>query len=73
MEEKTMLVLSRKENQAIHIGDNIKLTVLRVRGKTIRIGVEAPEDVRILRGELAEWHELSVGKAGLSEEAAVAC
>jgi carbon storage regulator len=50
MEEKTMLVLSRKENQAIHIGDNIKLTVLRVRGKTIRIGFEAPEDVRILWG-----------------------
>ena len=68
-----MLVLSRKENQAIHIGDDIKLTVLRVHGKTIRIGIEAPENVRILRGELAEWHDLSVDGAGVSEGAAVAC
>ena len=58
-----MLVLSRKENQAIYIGDNIKVTVLRVQGKTIRVGIEAPENVRILRGELTEWHDLSVNRA----------
>ena len=58
-----MLVLSRKQNEEIYIGDNIKVTVLRVQGKTIRFGIEAPENVRILRGELTEWHDLSVNGA----------
>ena len=47
-----MLVLSRKLNEKIHLGDNITVTVLRVQGNTIRLGIDAPRDVRILRGEL---------------------
>ena len=68
-----MLVLSRKKNEEICIGDNIKVTVLKVQGKTIRIGIEAPENVRILRGELTEWHDLSVDGPVVRKEAAVAC
>ena len=47
-----MLVLSRKTTEKILIGDNITLTVLRVKGKTVRIGIDAPNSVDIKRGEL---------------------
>lgn len=63
-----MLVLSRKQDQTVLIGDNIKVTVLKVQGKSIRIGIEAPKDIRILRGELFEWHDFSFDEAGLNKE-----
>lgn len=47
-----MLVLTRKLQQQIKIGDQITVTVLRVKGNTVRIGVAAPRDVRVTRGEL---------------------
>jgi carbon storage regulator CsrA len=49
-----MLVLTRKIEQEIVLGNNIKLRVLSLRGNTVRIGIDAPEDVRIRRGELTE-------------------
>ncbi len=47
-----MLVLSRKQEQSIHIGDAIVVTVLGVRGSTVKLGIEAPRDIRIVRSEL---------------------
>lgn len=47
-----MLVLSRKADERIMIGDDIELYVVEVRGNRVRLGFTAPEDVRILRGEL---------------------
>ena len=47
-----MLVLTRKTQERIHIGDNITITILKLKGNTVRIGIEAPRDVRVLRGEL---------------------
>lgn len=47
-----MLVLGRKENQSIIIGDNIRITIVGRSGSSIRIGVEAPSDVRVMREEL---------------------
>ncbi len=47
-----MLVLTRKADEQILIGDNIKITLVRVRGNAVRIGIDAPRDVRIVRGEL---------------------
>jgi carbon storage regulator CsrA len=47
-----MLVLTRKLDESIRIGDDIKITVLRVKGNTVRIGIEAPRDVRVVRNEL---------------------
>jgi carbon storage regulator CsrA len=47
-----MLVLTRKQNQEILIGDNVKITVLKIKGNTVRLGIEAPRDVNVLRGEL---------------------
>lgn len=52
-----MLVLSRKPGEQVVIGSGITVTVLDVVGGRIRLGVEAPDDVRILRGELAWWLE----------------
>ncbi|MCA9177496.1 MAG: carbon storage regulator [Planctomycetales bacterium] len=47
-----MLVLTRKLQEQIRIGDNVVVTVLRVQGNSVRLGVEAPQEVSILRGEL---------------------
>jgi|GEM_PF-124822 carbon storage regulator CsrA len=49
-----MLVLSRKPNEEILIGDNIKVTVLKVKGNTVRIGIEAPAAIKVKRGELPD-------------------
>ena len=50
-----MLVLSRKKNESIVIGDNIQIEVLKVSGNTVRIGIKAPREVKVLRGELAPF------------------
>lgn len=49
-----MLVLSRKVGEQIVIGDNITIVVNRVAGNRISLGIEAPANVRIVRGELKE-------------------
>lgn len=56
-----MLVLSRKESEVINIGDDIKLKVTRIRGGRVMIGVDAPKEFRILRGELKE-HKAAKGE-----------
>lgn len=50
-----MLVLSRKQGEQIKIGEGITVTVLGVRGGVIKLGIDAPPHLRILRGELVEW------------------
>ncbi|MGD9126985.1 MAG: carbon storage regulator [Planctomycetia bacterium] len=47
-----MLVLSRRENEQICLGDSIRVTVVRLSGDRVRIGIEAPSEVPILREEL---------------------
>ena len=47
-----MLVLTRKQNEQIRIGDNITITVIRTKGKAVRLGIQAPSDISVLRGEL---------------------
>jgi carbon storage regulator len=47
-----MLVLSRKLNEEVVIGDNIRLTVVSIRGNQVRLGFTAPQDVLIRREEL---------------------
>ena len=47
-----MLVLSRKESEKIMLGDSIVLTIVRVSGDRVRVGIEAPSDILILRKEL---------------------
>ncbi|MEM0927126.1 MAG: carbon storage regulator, partial [Planctomycetota bacterium] len=55
--ESAMLILSRKVDQEILIGDDVRLTVVRIDANRVRIGIEAPDQVRILRGEIATRQE----------------
>lgn len=49
-----MLVLSRKLNESIIIGDDVVVTVVEIRGDKIRLGIEAPRDVSVHRREVYE-------------------
>jgi len=53
--EIAMLVLTRKLNEQIQIGDDVTITVLRVKGNTIRLGIDAPRSTRVVRGELERF------------------
>ena len=52
-----MLVLSRKLGEKIHIGENITVEVRRVAGNRVALAIDAPKEIRILRGELKEATE----------------
>lgn len=49
-----MLVLSRKPGEKLFIGPNVSITIVRIGPNTVRIGIEAPADMKILREELME-------------------
>ena len=53
-----MLVLTRKVGESFVIGDDITITVVRVVGGGVRIGIEAPNDCMVMRQELQELQEL---------------
>jgi len=52
-----MLVLSRKESESIVINENIVITIIRVAGGGVRIGIEAPREIPVRREELADRRE----------------
>jgi carbon storage regulator CsrA len=60
-EVSKMLVLSRKEGEQLLIGDDIVLTINRINGNRVAIGIEAPRNVRILRGELERHKQVPQG------------
>ena len=47
-----MLVLSRRKQESILVGGQIKVTVVEIRGNQVRLAIEAPEEIRVLRTEL---------------------
>jgi carbon storage regulator len=53
-----MLVLSRKESQRIRLGDSIVITVVKISGDKVRIGIDAPTSVLVLRDELEPRDDL---------------
>jgi carbon storage regulator len=55
-----MLVLTRKSNQSIMIGDDVEVTVLSVVGDKVRVGIQAPADVPVFRTEI--YLEIRRGK-----------
>lgn len=61
-----MLVLTRKAGEKINIGNDIVVSVVQINGNKVRISIDAPNDVRILRGELIEWTETA--KPALQEQ-----
>jgi carbon storage regulator len=70
-----MLVLTRKSNQSIMIGDDIEVSVLSIMGEKVRIGIQAPRDIPVFRKEVyLEIQEerghaaASEGRSGLREQ-----
>jgi carbon storage regulator len=55
MKESRMLVLSRKEQQRIRLGEDIVVTVIRTSNDKVKLGIEAPADLLILRDELDKF------------------
>jgi carbon storage regulator len=49
-----MLVLTRKAGERIHIGDNIVVTISRIQGDKVRVGIDAPADIEVHREEVLE-------------------
>jgi carbon storage regulator len=47
-----MLILSRRSGESIHIGNDIKITILNIKGKQVKIGIEVPEHISVFREEL---------------------
>ena len=55
-----MLVLSRKKDQEVCLPDlGIKFKVLQIKGNTVRLGIDAPDDIHVLRGELNEFRSMT--------------
>jgi carbon storage regulator len=65
-----MLVLTRKSNQSIMIGDDIEVSVLAVMGEKVRIGISAPRDVPVFRKEV--YLEIKLDETDGDQRAAVA-
>lgn len=61
-----MLVLSRKENESVVIDDTIVITVVEIRGDTVRLGIEAPRQVPVDREEVHEAKRATSGGGGAS-------
>jgi carbon storage regulator CsrA len=47
-----MLVLTRKCRETIQIGDDVVITIVRMKGNAVQVGIEAPRDIRVTRGEI---------------------
>jgi|HubBroStandDraft_1064217.scaffolds.fasta_scaffold648793_1 carbon storage regulator CsrA len=54
-----MLVLTRKRAETIHVGQDILIKVIRTGRTSVKIGIEAPANVRVVRGELLDGHDPS--------------
>ncbi len=67
-----MLVLSRKEAQRIRVGNDIVVTVVKIAGDKVRVGIEAPGDVLVLRDELEAWDTPPAASPRCEGRAAVA-
>jgi carbon storage regulator len=63
-----MLVLSRKVGERILIGDNIAVTVVRITGSGVRIGVEAPSEMAVIRQELKDHIQAQTAQEPLVSE-----
>ncbi|RKE64798.1 carbon storage regulator CsrA [Microbacterium arborescens] len=69
-----MLVLTRRVGEKVLIGDDIELTVLEVKGDSIRLGIEAPRSTRIQRAEIVaavETENVSAARSSADEQQAL--
>ncbi len=66
-----MLVLTRKLMEKLYIGDNICVTVVRLEGGQVRLGIEAPREVAVVRAELVPGRQFPGDRAGHQSPGAV--
>jgi carbon storage regulator len=59
-----MLVLTRKLGECIYVGDGVKLTVIEIKGRTIRLGIDAPRAIKVFRSELIASGERTSSPVG---------
>lgn len=62
-----MLILTRKTGQGFTIGDDIEITITEVSGDKVRVGINAPREVKILRSELTQTLEENVAAAAAAD------
>lgn len=58
-----MLVITRKNGEELHIGESIRITVVETAKDRVKIGIEAPSDVRIIRSELFDTEKFNIQAA----------
>lgn len=63
-----MLVLTRRVGEALHIGDDIEITVMGVKGNQVRVGIRAPKDVPVHRNEIYQRIQKEKQEAGNGRE-----
>lgn len=62
-----MLVLSRKSGEKILIGENVTVTIVRIGPNTVRLGIDAPRDMNIVREELCQADTMSGMTGGVDD------
>lgn len=66
-----MLILTRKPGESVYIGDDIKITIVEIKGHQIRVGIDAPRDFRIYREEIylqiMEENKLAAQESSIDE------
>lgn len=68
-----MLVLSRKPGERILIGDDVTVTIVRIGPNTVRLGIDAPRDMNIVREELCHRGEPASAGAAQPRDLRIAC
>ena len=63
-----MLILTRKHNESIMVGDDIEIVVLEIKGEQIKLGVKAPDNIRVYRGEVYKEIQIENREAEFSDE-----
>jgi len=66
-----MLILTRKSGERITIGDDVRVTVLEIKGKQVRLGIEAPSDTKVHREEIFQRIQQENRRAATSGEKAL--
>ena len=66
--EILLLVLTRKPQEDVIIGENIRIMIIDISGKQVRLGIEAPEEITVFRGEVIKRIEEENRRAALSAD-----
>ncbi len=66
-----MLILTRKAGQGFTIGDDVEITITEISGDKVRVGINAPREIKVLRAELSQTMQQNVQAAGPASSSAI--